>query len=42
MELSEIKQQSAGSEQQNDEFKRKINKLLQENQNLGEDVRGAQ
>ena len=42
MELTQIKQQSAGNQQQNDEFKRKINKLLQENQGLSQDVRGSQ
>jgi hypothetical protein len=36
MELNEIREQSSGSQQQNDEFKRKIQKLLQENQNLGD------
>ena len=42
MELNEFKQLSSGSEQQNEEFKRKIQKLVQENQNIGEEFRGAQ
>lgn len=34
MELNEYKQQVSGSESQSEEFKRKIQRLLQENQGL--------
>jgi chromosome segregation ATPase len=42
MELNEYKTHIVGSEQQTDEFKKKIQRLLQENTGLGEELRGAQ
>lgn len=42
MEITEYKTKVSGSDQQSEEFKRKIQQLLQENQGLGNELNGAQ
>lgn len=41
-EITEYKSKISGSDQQSEEFKRKIQQLLQENQGLGNQLNGVQ
>ena len=42
MEISDYKSRISGSDQQSEDFKRKIQRLLEENKGLDEELRGAQ